>query len=184
MAVAGAGAAASGLSGDHHRRHLFGLVQSHRSGGHLGAVRGDLEVVVFRELSLRDIPEIALSTGMITAVVFVLVGAGAAFSWVVSFAQLPDLDQRGPGTDAESGYWTIMLTIAVAYFIGCMFVDPIVVILILTPMFHPIAVGAGIDPTLVGVIVSRCRWRSARPRRLSDAISSPRSRSSGSPISR
>ncbi|MCA9583206.1 MAG: TRAP transporter large permease subunit, partial [Myxococcales bacterium] len=39
-------------------------------------------------------------------------------------------------------------------FIGCMFVDPIVVILILTPIFHPIAVGAGIDPVLVGTIVT------------------------------
>ena len=35
-----------------------------------------------------------------------------------------------------------------------MFVDPIVVILILTPIFHPVAVGAGIDPVLVGVIVT------------------------------
>ena len=35
-----------------------------------------------------------------------------------------------------------------------MFVDPIVVILILTPIFHPVAVEAGIDPVLVGVIVT------------------------------
>lgn len=114
-----------------------------------------LEVVIYREIPVREIPELALSTGMITAVVFVLVGAGAAFSWVISFAQLPEAwINEGLGLTAESGYWTIMLSIAVAYFIGCMFVDPIVVILILTPMFHPIAVGAGIDPTLVGVIVT------------------------------
>ena len=114
-----------------------------------------LEVAVFRELSLRDIPEIALSTGMITAVVFVLVGAGAAFSWVISFAQLPDVwINDWLGLTADSGYWTILLTIAVAFFIGCMFVDPIVVILILTPIFHPVAVAAGIDPVLVGVVVT------------------------------
>jgi C4-dicarboxylate transporter, DctM subunit len=114
-----------------------------------------LEVAVFRELSLRDIPEIALSTGMITAVVFVLVGAGAAFSWVVSFAQLPDVwINDWLGLTPDSGYWTILLTIAVAFFIGCMFVDPIVVILILTPIFHPVAVAAGIDPVLVGVVVT------------------------------
>jgi TRAP-type C4-dicarboxylate transport system permease large subunit len=47
-----------------------------------------------------------------------------------------------------------MLTIAAAYFVGCMFVDPIVVILILTPIFHPVATGAGIDPVLVGVVVT------------------------------
>jgi TRAP-type C4-dicarboxylate transport system permease large subunit len=47
-----------------------------------------------------------------------------------------------------------MLSINVAFFVGCMFVDPIVVILILTPIFHPIAVAAGIDPVLVGVVVT------------------------------
>lgn len=114
-----------------------------------------LEVVIFRELSPRDIPAIALSTGMVTAVVFVLVGAGTAFSWVIAFAELPDfLIGEWLGLGPESGYYTILITIAIAFFIGCMFVDPIVVILILTPIFHPVAVAAGIDPVLVGVIVT------------------------------
>ena len=114
-----------------------------------------LEVLVFQHLSISDIPDIALSTGLVTAVVFILVGAGAAFSWVISFAQLPNvLIQDVLALDANSGHFTILFTIAIAYFIGCMFVDPIVVILILTPIFHPVAVGAGIDPVLVGVIVT------------------------------
>jgi tripartite ATP-independent transporter DctM subunit len=114
-----------------------------------------LEFAVFRELKPRDLPDIALSTGMVTAVVFVLVGAGAAFSWVISFAELPtQLIQEQLGLTAESGYYTILAAIAIAFFIGCMFVDPIVVILILTPIFHPIAVAAGIDPVLVGTIVT------------------------------
>jgi len=114
-----------------------------------------LEVAIFRELSLKDIPDIALSTGLVTAVVFILVGAGAAFSWVISFAQIPEaLINDWLGLSAASGYWTIMVTIALAYFLGCMFVDPIVVILILTPIFHPVAASAGIDPVLVGVVVT------------------------------
>jgi tripartite ATP-independent transporter DctM subunit len=114
-----------------------------------------LEVVVFRELSIKAIPDIARNTGLVTAVVFVLVGAGAAFSWVISFAELPQaLITDGLGLSAESGYFTIMATIAIAYFIGCMFVDPIVVILILTPIFHPVAVAADIDPILVGIVVT------------------------------
>lgn len=114
-----------------------------------------LELLVFREISLKDVPAIATNTGLVTAVVFVLVGAGAAFSWVISFAELPQaLITDGLGLTAESGYYTIIAVIAIAYFIGCMFVDPIVVILILTPIFHPIAVAAGIDPVFVGVVVT------------------------------
>jgi len=113
-----------------------------------------LEILVYRELSLRDLYPIALNTGLVTSVVFVLVGAGAAFSWVISFAELPQLlIQQTLGLGADSGAGVILATIAISYFIGCMFVDPIVVILILTPIFHPLAVGAGIDPVLVGTVV-------------------------------
>ena len=115
---------------------------------------GFIEVVIFRDLRLRDIHESALATGMVTAVVFVLVGAGAAFSWVISFAQLPTALVSGVGLGPDSSYFAIMVTVAVAFFVGCMFVDPIVVILILTPIFHPIATSAGIDPVLVGTVVT------------------------------
>jgi len=114
-----------------------------------------LELIVFRELKPGDIPAIALDTALVTAVVFTLVGAGAAFSWVISFAELPRiLITDGLGLGPDSGYFKIMAIIAIAYFIGCMFVDPIVVILILTPIFHPVAVAAGIDPVLVGIMVT------------------------------
>ena len=114
-----------------------------------------LEFVIYREMPWSELPKIAVSTGMVTAVVFVLVGAGAAFSWVISFAQIPqEILNEWLGLTSESGYWTIMLSISLAFFIGCMFVDPIVVILILGPIFHPIAVDAGIDPVLVGVVVT------------------------------
>jgi C4-dicarboxylate transporter, DctM subunit len=114
-----------------------------------------LELGIYRQLSLRALYPIALATGLVTAVVFVLVAAGAAFSWVISYARLPahwigEQLQLGPA----SGYVTIMSTISAAYFVGCMFVDPIVVILILTPIFHPLAVAAGIDPVLVGTLVT------------------------------
>ncbi|HJL17209.1 MAG TPA: TRAP transporter large permease [Sandaracinaceae bacterium LLY-WYZ-13_1] len=112
-----------------------------------------LEIGVYRELKPRDLPTLALNTGLVTSVVFVLVAAGAAFSWVISYAQLPSQivgDLLGP----DAGYTQIMATIAIAFFVGCMFVDPIVVILILTPIFHPVAVNAGIDPVLVGTVVT------------------------------
>lgn len=114
-----------------------------------------LELVVYRDLTWRDLYRSALATGLVTSVVFVLVGAGAAFSWVISFAQIPQAVLTDTlGLTPNSGYLTIMLSLCAAYFVGCMFVDPIVVILILTPIFHPLAVGAGIDPVLVGVAVT------------------------------
>ncbi len=112
-----------------------------------------LEVVVFRSLKISQVPEIALSTGLITAVVFILVGAGAAFSWTISFAQIPQAILGGLGLD-QAGPYTVLIAISIAFFVGCMFVDPIVVILILVPIFAPIVDKTGLDPVLVGTIIT------------------------------
>jgi tripartite ATP-independent transporter DctM subunit len=112
-----------------------------------------LEVLIFRSVSLKEIPDIALSTGLITAVVFILVGAGAAFSWVISFAMIPQAIIGSLGLES-AGPTVILIAISIAFFVGCMFVDPIVVILVLVPIFAPLVQSAGLDPVLVGTIVT------------------------------
>tara|TARA_R110002020_G_scaffold18929_5_gene65338 strand:+ start:1303 stop:2586 length:1284 start_codon:yes stop_codon:yes gene_type:complete len=112
-----------------------------------------LEFGVFRSLNLPDIYRIAKSTGLITAVVFILVAAGAAFSWVISFAQIPQEILAAVGV-ADMGPKGVLAVISIAFFIGCMFVDPIVVILILVPIFAPIVDSVGLDPVLVGTIIT------------------------------
>ncbi len=112
-----------------------------------------LEFIVFRELGLADIYSIAKSTGLITAVVFILVGAGAAFSWVISFAQIPQAMLGAVGI-SDMGPTGVLVVISIAFFIGCMFVDPIVVILVLVPIFAPVVDSVGLDKVLVGTIIT------------------------------
>ena len=113
-----------------------------------------LEVIIYRQVSLRDLGSIALSTGLITAVVFVLVAVGAAFSQTIGTAGIPEA-VLGPAIDAiGTNQFLALLLIAAAFFVGCMFVDPIVVILILVPIFKPLVESAGLDPVHVGVIVT------------------------------
>lgn len=113
-----------------------------------------LEVVIYRKVSIRDLGGLALSTGMITAVVFILVAIGAAFSQSLGTAGIPE-QLLGPTIERVGDNQTLaLLLIAVAFFIGCMFVDPIVVILILVPIFKPLIQSTGLDPIHVGVIVT------------------------------
>jgi len=112
-----------------------------------------LEFIVFRSLNARDIYTIAKSTGLITAVVFILVGAGAAFSWVISFAQIPQAMLGAVGI-TEMGPTGVLVAISIAFFIACMFVDPIVVILVLVPIFAPVVKIVGLDPVLVGIVIT------------------------------
>lgn len=111
-----------------------------------------LEMFIFREMTVRDLYETAKSTGLITAVVFILVAAGAAFSWVISFAQIPQAILSGIGID-EMGQLGVLVVISIAFFIGCMFVDPIVVILVLVPIFAPVVNAVGLDPVHVGTLI-------------------------------
>ncbi len=111
-----------------------------------------LEMAVFRSLSFADVYDAAKSTGLITAVVFILVGAGAAFSWIISFAQIPQAILGAVGV-ADMGPTGVLFVISIAFFIGCMFVDPIVVILVLVPIFAPVVKDVGLDPVLVGTII-------------------------------
>lgn len=112
-----------------------------------------LEMAVFREMNLKQLYATAKSTGLITAVVFILVGAGAAFSYVISFAQIPQQVLAGIGI-SEMGPYGVLFTISIAFFIGCMFVDPIVVILIFVPIFAPAVQAVGLDPVLVGTVIT------------------------------
>jgi len=112
-----------------------------------------LEFIVFKELKFADLHAISKSTGLITAVVFILVAAGAAFSWVISFAQIPQAILEGIGI-TDMGQIGVLVVISIAFFIGCMFVDPIVVILIMVPIFMPAIEAVGLDKVLVGVIIT------------------------------
>ncbi|MBS3805772.1 MAG: TRAP transporter large permease [Oleiphilaceae bacterium] len=112
-----------------------------------------LEFVVFRSLKIPDIYRISKSTGLITAVVFILVAAGNGFSWIISFAQIPQAILESVGVN-EAGPVGVMIAICISFFVACMFVDPIVVILVLTPIFAPAIAATGLDPVLVGVLIT------------------------------
>jgi tripartite ATP-independent transporter DctM subunit len=112
-----------------------------------------LEGFIFRTMRVKDFYATALSTGLVTAVVFILVGAGTAFAWVLSYAQVPQELLAMIGI-TEMGPYGVLAVISIAFFVGCMFVDPIVVILILVPIFAPVVDAAGLDPVLVGTIIT------------------------------
>jgi C4-dicarboxylate transporter, DctM subunit len=113
-----------------------------------------LELLVYRELKLSDLPAVALSTAVVTAVVFILVAAGGAFSWAIAFAQLPQMLLGDLVANAAGNPHLVLGVIFVSFLVACMFVDPIVVILVLTPIFMPAVNAAGLDPVLVGTLIT------------------------------
>ncbi|MBN1382772.1 MAG: TRAP transporter large permease [Deltaproteobacteria bacterium] len=112
-----------------------------------------LETVVYKSLTLERIVDAFLQTGVITGVVFILVGAGQAFSWMIGFMQVPQ--QLLPALFGTApSMLRVMIVVVAVYFIACMFVDPIVAIFILSPIFQPYVVSTGVNPILLGTLVT------------------------------
>ncbi|SDH63061.1 TRAP transporter, DctM subunit [Alteribacillus persepolensis] len=112
-----------------------------------------LEIVIFRSFKPSQIPKVALSTGLVTSAVFILVAGGQAFAWAISYARVPQMITE-TFLGGNPGPIYVLMIVSIFFFIGCMFVDPIVVILILTPIFAPAAQQAGIDPVHLGVVIT------------------------------
>jgi C4-dicarboxylate transporter, DctM subunit len=122
-----------------------------------------LETIVYRAITFQRIVDAFLQTGVITGVVFILVGAGQAFSWMIGFLQIPQ-QLLPPLFGTAPSMLRVIAIIVSVYFVACMFVDPIVAIFILSPIFQPYVVGAGVDPILLGTLVTlQCAIGSATP---------------------
>jgi C4-dicarboxylate transporter, DctM subunit len=122
-----------------------------------------LEGLIYRTITFSSMIDHFLQTGVITGVVFILVGAGNAFSWLLSFLRIPQTYlPRLFGEDPS--YIYVVFIVVAAYFIACMFVDPIVAIYVLSPIFAPYVIQTGVDPVLLGVlVVLQCAIGSATP---------------------
>ena len=112
-----------------------------------------LESIVYKAITFNRLIDSFLQTGVITGVVFILVGAGQAFSFLIGFLQLPAKLLPPLFGPEPSQLWVITI-IVVVYFVACMFVDPIVAIFVLSPVFQPYVLSAGVDPILFGVLVT------------------------------
>lgn len=122
-----------------------------------------VEMVIYKSLPLRKVIDAFLQTGVITGVVFILVGAGQAFSWMIGFLQLPQ-KFLPPLFGPDPSMLRVMLITVIVYFVACMFVDPIVAIFVLSPIFQPYVVSAGVNPILLGTLVTlQCAIGSATP---------------------
>ena len=122
-----------------------------------------LEFFIFKTIKLKDVTDIALSTAVVTSVVFILVAAGAATSWVLSLARIPQvIAQTVLGVNPSA--IKVLAMVSIFFFVACMFTDQLVAIIILAPMFVGPAAAAGIDPIHLGIVVTmQCAIGSCTP---------------------
>ena len=111
-----------------------------------------LEGLLYKTMTWKKLLQVLLDAGIVTGVVFILVGAGQVFSWMISFLRIPQaIMPMIIGTNPTQ--LQLIIVVVIAYFVACMFVDPIVAIYVLSPIFQPYVVSTGIDPVLLGTLI-------------------------------
>ncbi|WP_163578124.1 TRAP transporter large permease [Halomonas faecis] len=108
--------------------------------------------LVYRELSRSELWPILRQSVMATATVMLIISAAALFSFLISRSGLPSQVADWVSLVFESPI-TFLLAVNVMLLIIGMFVETSAAILVLAPIFTPIAVQYGIDPVHFGLIV-------------------------------
>jgi C4-dicarboxylate transporter, DctM subunit len=107
---------------------------------------------VYREVTFRDIFDIAARSLILTATIFVIVSVAGLYGWLLTIS-------GAAGTGAafiqqlSAPPWAVLLLInAFLLLVGC-FIDTGTALLVLSPLLLPIAKSLGVDPIHFGVIV-------------------------------
>jgi TRAP-type transport system large permease protein len=110
-----------------------------------------VSMVIYREMTWKQLYGVFVSAAKTTAVVMFLVAAAMVSSWLITIAQIPAqlVDVLRPFMDNQTLLLLAIMLLVIA--VGTA-MDMTPTILIMTPVLMPIVKAAGIDPVYFGVL--------------------------------
>ncbi|QDU55889.1 TRAP transporter large permease [Aeoliella mucimassa] len=111
-----------------------------------------LAVFVYREVPFTALPKILLGSGVTTAVIFFLIAASQALSWVLALESIPQMVSEGL-MNLTDNYFLLLLLINLTLLVVGTFMDMTPAVLIFAPIFLPIVTSLGIHPVHFGIIM-------------------------------
>jgi tripartite ATP-independent transporter DctM subunit len=113
---------------------------------------GAASLIVYRDLTFRRMNEAVVNAGLATGVVLLVIMASAAIGWLLTFDQMPQGITQWVQGNVHAAWLVILLMNLLMLFVG-MFIDLPAAVLLLTPVFLPLAASIGMDPTQLGVMM-------------------------------
>ncbi len=113
---------------------------------------GVVSAVVYRDLGLRRLHEAVVHAGLATGVVLLVIMASAAIGWLLTFDQMPQGIVAWVGDNVHQAWLVIFMMNLMMLFVG-MFIDLPAAVLLLTPVFVPLATAVGMDLTQLGIMM-------------------------------
>lgn len=107
---------------------------------------------IYKEISTRDLPRILLDASATTAIVLLLIATSMGMSWIMAFEDIPQAVSSSLVALSDNPVVILLIINLVLLAVG-IFMDMTPAVLIFTPIFLPIAIELGIDPTHFGIIM-------------------------------
>ena len=109
-------------------------------------------VYVYKDLSLRDVPMVLLKSANMAAMLLYIITNAALFSFIMTNENIPAaLASWFLGKDL--GWVTFLLIANALLLVAGNFMEPSSIILIMAPILYPAAVGLGINPVHLGILI-------------------------------
>ena len=109
-------------------------------------------VFVYRQMSWEDFVHATMGAVRTTAMVLLVIGTAAAFSWLMAFLKVPAALVAWMNTISDNPLIVLLLLNVLMLLLGT-FMDMGPTIIITTPIFLPVVQAYGIDPVQFGVIM-------------------------------
>jgi len=111
-----------------------------------------ITVFVYRQMTWEGFVHATMGAVRTTAMVLLIIGMAASFSWLMAFLKVPASLIAMMGAVSENPIVVLLLLNVLMLFLGT-FMDMGPTIIICTPIFLPVAQAYGVDPVHFGVIM-------------------------------
>ena len=107
---------------------------------------------VYSDLTIEKMRHAAIEAGISTGVVLLIIMASSTVGWIVTYEQIPAEFTKYAQETLKSP-WLIILSMNLIMLATAMFIDLPAAVLLLTPMFVPLAASVGMDPIQLGIMM-------------------------------
>lgn len=109
--------------------------------------------MLYKEMKLKDLPEVILRSVRTTAIVMLLVATSIGLSWIMSYQNIPQNVSAGLLSISDNPLVILLIINLILLLVG-VFMDMTPAVLIFTPIFLPIVTSQlGMDPIHFGIIM-------------------------------
>jgi C4-dicarboxylate transporter, DctM subunit len=107
----------------------------------------------YRDMTLRDIPQLLLKAFMTSATVMLVIGATGALAWLITAEGVAQQLADWVGSVAHVK-WVFLIMLNVALILLGIFIEPLPALLMAAPLFLPLAAAFKMDLVHMGVIMT------------------------------